>query len=354
MSAARKRPAVSTVVPVFNEEANLPALFQRLSSTLDKIGVDYEMIFVDDGSSDRSLELLDEFARQNDRVVVVEFVRNFGQHAAVFAGFERARGQVVVTLDADLQNPPEEIPKLLAKIAEGYDVVGGWRAERHDSVLRKLPSKIVNRVMSKVTGVKLNDYGCMLRAYRRPVVKSICKCNEISSFIPALANTFAKQGKVCEVPVDHAERAAGTSKYGLLKLINLNFDLVTGFSRLPLKMTTLLGVIIALFAFALGAYIIIMRILRGESWAQFGVFTLFAVQFFLVGMLFVFMGLMGEYVGRIYSEVRRRPRYVIRKIHRFRFQSGTESTASGVTDADDRLRLPQHRPRLPERTPRAR
>jgi undecaprenyl-phosphate 4-deoxy-4-formamido-L-arabinose transferase len=351
MSAKRPRPAVSTVVPVFNEEANLPALFQRLGATLDHLGVDYEMIFVDDGSRDRSLELLREFAATNPRVQVVEFVRNFGQHAAVFAGLERSRGEIVVTLDADLQNPPEEIPKLLAKIAEGYDVVGGWRAERHDSVLRKMPSKLVNLVMSKVTGVKLNDYGCMLRAYRRPVVKSLCQCNEISSFIPALANTFAKN--VAEVPVDHAERAAGTSKYGLLKLINLNFDLVTGFSRLPLKMTTFVGMIVAFFSFALAAYIVIMRIVRGESWAQFGTFTLFAVLFFFVGMLFIFIGLMGEYVGRIYSEVRRRPRYVIRKIHRFR--PGRESSEGpGVTDEDDRLRLPQHRARMPERASRPR
>jgi undecaprenyl-phosphate 4-deoxy-4-formamido-L-arabinose transferase len=334
---------VSTVVPVFNEEANLLELHRRLAASLASSGKRYEMIFVDDGSSDRSLEILREIAEKDPNVVVVELVRNFGQHAAVFAGFARARGEVVVTLDADLQNPPEEIPKLLAKIDEGYDAVGGWRAERHDSILRTLPSRLVNRVMSAVTGVRLHDYGCMLRAYRRTVVESMCRCNEISSFIPALANTFAK--RVCEVPVGHAERSAGNSKYGLLKLINLNFDLVTGFSRLPLKLTTLAGMVIALVSFALAAYILVMRIVRGHEWAMFGVFTLFAILFFLVGMLFVSIGLLGEYVGRIYSEVRRRPRYVIRRIHRAR--RGSESTEERTENEDDRLRVPQHRARVP-------
>ncbi len=352
------RPAVSTVVPVLNEEANLSELYRRLHATLEAFGRPFQIIFVDDGSTDRSLEILHEIAERDPSVVVLEFLRNFGQHAAVFAGLSRARGDVVVTLDADLQNPPEEIPKLLAKIDEGYDVVGGWREDRQDSILRRLPSRVVNRVMSRVTGVRLRDHGCMLRAYRRPVVESICRCNEISSFIPVLANTFAK--RVCEVPVRHAERAAGSSKYGLLQLLNLNFDLVTGFSRLPLKLTTFAGMGIAGLSFALGIYILIMRIVRGQEWAQFGVFTLFAILFFLVGMLFVSLGLMGEYVGRIYSEVRQRPRYVIRRVHRRRREgSNPESLrerdtpdSSRDTDESDRLRVSQHRPRLPERTPR--
>src|SRR5579872_6633159 len=185
-------PYLSVVIPVFNEQENLHDLYQSLQRVLGSLGKTYEIVFVDDGSVDQSLALLRGLQAKDPLVVIVEFSRNFGQHAAIFAGFDQARGDVIVTLDADLQNPPEAIPILLQKIDEGHDVVGGWREDRQDPLYRKWASKIVNQIISRSTGVKLRDYGCMLRAYRRDIVEQILKCSEISSFIPALANTFAR------------------------------------------------------------------------------------------------------------------------------------------------------------------
>jgi len=298
---------VSVVVPVFNEEANLDELHRRLTATLAGLGRPYEIIYVDDGSADGSLAKLEAFAQADPRVTAIELNRNYGQHAAVFAGMAATRGKVVVTLDADLQNPPEEIPLLVAKMDEGYDVVGTRRKNRQDPLFRKIASRLINRV----AGGSMTDYGCMLRAYRREVVDQIGQCREISSFIPLLATLFAK--KVTEIDVEHAERARGATKYGLRKLISLQFDLVTGFSFLPLRLMTYFGGLVAAGAFGLGIYILVMRILRGDAWTQAGVFTLFAVLFFMVGLLFGCLGVLGEYVGRIYGEVRQRPRYVIRR-----------------------------------------
>jgi undecaprenyl-phosphate 4-deoxy-4-formamido-L-arabinose transferase len=298
---------VSVVVPVFNEEANLDELHRRLTATLTGLGRPYEIVYVDDGSTDGSLAKLKAFAQADPRVTAIELNRNYGQHAAVFAGMAATRGTIVVTLDADLQNPPEEIPLLVAKMDEGYDVVGTRRKNRQDPLFRKIASRLINRV----AGGSMTDYGCMLRAYRREVVDQIGQCREISSFIPLLATLFAK--KVAEIGVEHAERARGATKYGLRKLISLQFDLVTGFSFLPLRLMTYFGGLVAAGAFGLGIYILVMRILRGDAWTQAGVFTLFAVLFFMVGLLFVCLGVLGEYVGRIYGEVRQRPRYVIRR-----------------------------------------
>ena len=312
-------PYVSVVIPIFNEEENISPLWERLSRVLSENfqggDRDWEVIFTDDGSRDRSLEMLKAIAEAEPRVSVVEFNRNYGQHSAIFGAFSIVAGEVVVTLDADLQNPPEEIPKLVAKIDEGFDVVGGWRQGRmdNDSIFRTLPSKIVNAVTRKTTGVKLNDYGCMLRAYRREIVDAMLQCKERASFIPALANSFAK--RITEVPVAHAERAAGESKYGLWKLINLQFDLLTSFSLLPLQMLSVLGVVIAAFGFLLFLGLVVYRFLHPEGTAQ-GVFTLFAILFFFVGAQFVAFGLLGEYIGRIYQEVRDRPRFVVKRIHK--------------------------------------
>jgi undecaprenyl-phosphate 4-deoxy-4-formamido-L-arabinose transferase len=309
---------LSIVIPIYNEEENIPALWERLSRVMTEHFADpskpWEVIFTDDGSRDRSLVMLTEIAKAEPRVRVVEFNRNYGQHSAIFGAFAEVEGQIVVTLDADLQNPPEEIPKLVAKIEEGYDVVGGWRQGRqdNDSFFRTMPSKIVNAVTRRTTGVKLHDYGCMLRAYRREVVNAMLLCKERSSFIPALANSFAK--RITEVPVAHAERAAGTSKYGLWKLINLQFDLLTSFSLLPLQMLSVFGALIAGFGFLLFLGLVAYRFLHPEGTAQ-GVFTLFAILFFFVGCQFIAFGLLGEYIGRIYQEVRDRPRYMVRKIH---------------------------------------
>ncbi|MBI3856720.1 MAG: glycosyltransferase [Planctomycetes bacterium] len=306
---------VSAVIPVYNEEANLPELHGRMTKALDSIGKPWELVYVDDGSADKSLEILSGFAAKEPRVRVVEFNRNYGQHAAVFAGLAQTRGEIVVTLDADLQNPPEEVPKLVAKMEEGFDVVGSVRKNRQDPIFRKIASKLVNRLTrgGNRAAQGMTDYGCMLRAYSRNVVDQIAQCKELSSFIPVLAMMYAK--KTTEIPVDHAERARGTSKYGLLQLIKLQMDLMTGFSFLPLRFLSWFGALVALFSFALSIYILVMRILRGDQWAQFGVFTLFAALFMMVGGLFIGMGILGEYVGRIYGEVRQRPRYVVRKVH---------------------------------------
>ena len=216
LSPTSPEPYISVIIPVYNEEENLRELGERLMRTLTAMGRTFEIILVDDGSSDRSWEILTELHdKYPQNLRALQFNRNFGQHQAIFAGFQAARGQVMVTLDADLQNPPEEIPRLVAKLEEGYDTVGGWRENRRDSIFRKLPSHLVNVVMSKVTGVHLRDYGCMLRAYRREVIDSINQCNESSSFIPALANLYSR--KVAEIPVGHAERQRGQSKYSLIQ-----------------------------------------------------------------------------------------------------------------------------------------
>jgi undecaprenyl-phosphate 4-deoxy-4-formamido-L-arabinose transferase len=310
LSEPTPAPDISVVIPVYNEAENLRELGQRLIRTLTGMGRTFEIIFVDDGSTDRSWELLTGLNAQYPQYIrALQFQRNFGQHQAIFAGFQAARGQVMVTLDADLQNPPEEIPRLVAKLAEGYDTVGGWRENRQDSLFRKLPSQLVNYLMSRVTGVKLRDYGCMLRAYRREVIDSINQCHESSSFIPALANLFSH--RVAEIPVGHAERERGQSKYSLIKLLRLNFDLMTGFSNLPIHLVGFMGVAIALMGLLFGLFLFIRRILVGPEVG--GVFTLFAILFVFVGLNTLGLALIGEYVGRIYREVRQRPRFIIRK-----------------------------------------
>jgi undecaprenyl-phosphate 4-deoxy-4-formamido-L-arabinose transferase len=311
MSApAAAAPAVSIVVPVYNEEPNLEALYARLAPVMDATPGGAEAIFVDDGSADRSLALLRGLAARDPRLRVISFNRNYGQHAAVMAGFEVTRGDTVVTLDADLQNPPEDIPKLLAKAAEGFDVVGGWRAERQDTWFRRFASRQVNRVMRRIMqGVELRDYGCMLRAYSRPVVESLRRCEERTPFIPALACQFAR--RIAEVPVGHAERAAGSSKYSFWRLLRLQADLMTGFTSMPLRLATLAGTLISLLSIGFGVFLFIRRLLEGPE-AE-GLFTLFAILFLAVGAEFLALGVLGEYVGRIYVEVRRRPRSVVKE-----------------------------------------
>ena len=302
--------ALSVVIPVFNEARSLTDLHHRLAQTLKEVGQSYEIIFVDDGSRDGSAEILRALHAQDRAVRVVRFNRNYGQHAAVFAGMERARGEVIVTLDADLQNPPEEIPRLLAALAEGAEVAGGRRLTRHDPWLRRVASWAVNRVTSAVVGVRMRDYGCMLRAYRRAVVERIVACHGVSEFIPALANTFATS--VAEVPVDHAPRQHGGSRYGLFRLLRLNFDLLTGFSLLPIQVVSLTGILVSVLGLGFAVFLGLRRLLVGPEVE--GVFTLFAILFFFVGLQILALGLIGEYVGRIYQEVRRRPRYVVSEV----------------------------------------
>ncbi len=304
------RPYLSVVVPVYNEEANLGALFERLILVLDAIGKPYEMIFTNDGSRDRSALLLEQFHnRYPDRVCVIDFNGNFGQHMAIMAAFEQVRGDVVVTLDADLQNPPEEIPKLLAGIEAGYDLVGGYRKDRRDTLFRRYASKLINSLRASITHIRMRDQGCMLRAYRREIIDNINASNETSTFIPALAYSFS--ANPTEIEVEHHARAAGKSKYRLYDLIRLNFDLMTGFSVVPLQMFTMFGIVVSIMSTLFVVYLFIRRIVIGPE-VQ-GVFTLFAILYFLVGVLIMGLGIIGEYVGRIYQEVRRRPRFVIRR-----------------------------------------
>ena len=304
-------PYISIVIPVYNEEGNLDALFDRLYPVMQGLGKPFEIIFTDDGSRDRSLELLKRLANIHPEVRVVEFSGNFGQHMAIMAAFEISRGEIVVTLDADLQNPPEEIPKLIAAVEQGHDVVGSIRQQRQDSFFRKIASLSVNIITRKMTGMQMSDYGCMLRAYHRNVVDNINRCDESSTFIPALAQTFAANPG--EVTVAHAERTEGESKYSLYKLIRLNFDLMTGFSVVPLQMFALMGILTSLFAVAFAGFLLVRRFIVGAEVE--GVFTLFAILFFFIGITIFGIGIVGEYVGRIYQEVRRRPRYVVRKVY---------------------------------------
>jgi undecaprenyl-phosphate 4-deoxy-4-formamido-L-arabinose transferase len=304
-------PYVSIVIPVYNEEGNLASLFARLYPVMQGLAKPFEIIFTDDGSRDRSLAILTDLAARHPEVRVIEFNGNFGQHMAILAAFEISRGEIVVTLDADLQNPPEEIPKLVAEMEQGHDVVGSIRQKRQDTFFRKTASLMVNIVTRKMTGMRMTDYGCMLRAYHRNVVNNINRCQETTTFIPALAQTFSASPS--EVPVAHAERAEGESKYSLYKLIRLNFDLMTGFSVVPLQLFALLGVLTSLFSVAFAIFLLVRRFIVGAEVE--GVFTLFAILFFFVGITIFGIGIVGEYVGRIYQEVRRRPRYVVRKVH---------------------------------------
>ncbi|MGH8279717.1 MAG: glycosyltransferase [Gammaproteobacteria bacterium] len=306
-----KTPKVSVVIPVYNEEESLPELFARLYPALDALGCGYECVFVDDGSQDRSAALLrEQFTKRGDVTRVVLLQSNFGQHAAILAGFSAARGARVITLDADLQNPPEEIVHLLAKMDEGYDYVGTIRRKRQDAAWRKLASGLMNRVRERITKVRMTDQGCMLRAYGREVVDAINNTSEINTFIPALAYLYAM--RPVEIEVEHQERLAGRSKYSLYRLVRLNFDLVTGFSLVPLQLFSVVGFTITLLAGILVVYMIVDRIVQGPQ-VQ-GVFTLFAVAFFLIGITLFGIGLLGEYVGRIYQQVQRRPRFLIRAI----------------------------------------
>lgn len=304
---------VSIVIPVYNEEESLPALLSRTQAACRELTQKYEIILIDDGSSDRSAEMLTEAAEVPENCVIAVLLnRNYGQHSAIMAGFSHVSGDLVITLDADLQNPPEEIPRLVAKADEGYDVVGTVRANRRDSWFRKSASKVINLMIQRATGKSMGDYGCMLRAYRRHIIEAMLHCHERSTFIPILANTFAR--KTVEIPVQHSEREFGDSKYSLMKLINLMYDLITCLTTTPLRMLSVVGSVIALFGFVLAVFLILMRLIQGPAWAAEGVFTLFALLFMFIGAQFVGMGLLGEYIGRIYNDVRARPRYFVQKV----------------------------------------
>jgi undecaprenyl-phosphate 4-deoxy-4-formamido-L-arabinose transferase len=300
--------ALSVVIPVYNEEDVLQALFDRLYPVLDELDEPYEVIFINDGSRDRSAQLLaTQYQLRPDVTRVVLFNGNFGQHMAIMAGFEQVRGAIAITLDADLQNPPEEIPRLVAAIRAGHDYVGTIRQQRNDSAFRRIASGLMNKLRERITRIHMTDQGCMLRAYDRALIDTLNACHEVNTFIPALAFTFA--ATPTEIEVAHEERFAGESKYSLYSLIRLNFDLVTGFSTVPLQWFSLIGTLLSLGAGALFLLLVVRRFVLGAEVE--GLFTLFALQFFLIGIMLFGIGLLGEYVGRIQQQVRRRPRYRI-------------------------------------------
>jgi undecaprenyl-phosphate 4-deoxy-4-formamido-L-arabinose transferase len=304
---------ISIVVPVYNEKKNLQEFIERCTKSCNGMERPYELILVDDGSKDSSANIITEAAEQgNGNIVGVFLNRNYGQHAAVMAGFAESRGDLIVTLDADLQNPPEEIPKLVEKIDEGYDVVGSIRTPRCDTFFRRIASLIINKAAQKATGTIMHDYGCMLRAYRRNIVDAMLACDERSTFIPVLANSFARH--VTEIEVHHDKRPDGQSKYSLWKLINLQFDLLTSMTTFPLRLLSIIGTFISLIGIGFGVLLFVMRLIYGATWAAQGVFTLFAILFIFIGAQFIGMGLLGEYLGRIYYDVRRRPRYFVRQV----------------------------------------
>ncbi len=305
---------LSVVIPVYNEAEGLAALFERVYAALDALGVRYEVIFIDDGSRDRSAAMLkDQYLARPDVTRVVLLNGNHGQHVAIIAGFERVRGERIVTLDGDLQNPPEEIAKLLAEMDKGHDYVGGVRRMRRDSWWRRIVSRLLNRVRERTTHIKMADQGCMLRAYSREIIDAVAASREVSLFIPALAYTYAHSP--AEVEVDHEERVAGDSKYSLYRLVRLNFDLVTGYSLVPLQLFSLFGMLVAVLSLAAYMFIVLYNLLRGD--VMEGVKWLWdrdILEFFLLGMVLFGQGLLGEYVGRIYQQVRGRPRYSVRAV----------------------------------------
>ena len=308
-------PTLSIIIPVYNEEDGLQALFDRLYPALDsmasKRNITYEVVFVNDGSKDRSAGILaKQVDLRPDVTRAVLFLSNFGQHMAIMAGFEYSRGEYIITLDADLQNPPEEIDALTNELLKGHDYVGTIRADRRDSIFRKFASRAMNHLRQKITRITMTDQGCMLRGYSRRIVDLVRQCDESNTFIPALAYTFS--ANPTEITVKHEERFAGESKYSLYQLIRLNFDLVTGFSVVPLQIFSILGMLLAMAAGSLFIYLLIRRFVLGAEVE--GVFTLFALTFFLIGVMLFGLGLVGEYIGRIYQQVRQRPRYVVQTV----------------------------------------
>lgn len=309
-------PYLSVVVPIYNEEESIPTLYDQLTAALATLDRPYEIIAVDDGSRDRSFALLSERAAQDPRLRVVRFRRNFGQTAAFAAGFDRARGTYIVTIDADLQNDPTDIPRLLDRAAEGYDVVSGWRANRQDPFLnRRLPSQIANGLISWATGVRLHDYGCSLKVYRADVVKNINLYGELHRFIPAIASW---QGvAVTEMPVNHHARRYGSSKYGIGRTTRVLLDLITvrfllSYSTRPMQVFGAFGLLAMLGGTLISLYLVALKLLYNLSIGDRPLLLL-GVLLIIVGVQFIGFGLMGELIMRTYYETQHKPIYVVRE-----------------------------------------
>ncbi len=307
---------ISVVVPVLNEEESLPHLFQRLTEALDGSGYSYEIIVVDDGSTDGSFDVMRQIQARDDRLRVVRFRRNFGQTAAFAAGFDRARGDVVITIDADLQNDPADIPALMAKLAEGYDVVSGWRVDRKDRFLdRRLPSILANRLIAWTTGVRIHDYGCSLKAYRRDVLADVRLYGEMHRFIPALA--YAAGARVTEIPVNHFPRQFGRAKYGISRTVKVILDILAvrflmSFSTRPIHVFGLLGLLSFAAGTAMLVYLAVVRLLLLQPIANRPL-TLLGILLTMLGVQLVTSGLLAELVTRTYYESQGKPIYTVRE-----------------------------------------
>ncbi|TAL27968.1 MAG: glycosyltransferase [Nitrospirae bacterium] len=307
---------VSIVVPLYNEDENVDILHEKLRQTLDQAGLEYEILYVDDGSTDKTLSKLEEIQAKDKKVVVLSLRRNFGQTAAFAAGFDFARGDVVVTMDGDLQNDPGDIPKML-ELIKTHDLVSGWRKKRKDPFFtRRLPSILANWVISKVTGVKLHDYGCSLKAYRRDVIKNLKLYGEMHRFIPAVASWYGV--RVAEVETTHYPRLRGKSKYGLSRTVKVILDLITvkflqSFSTKPLQFFGPIGLLSGLLGFLISLYLSIEKIFLGKPLGGRPLLLL-GVLLIIVGIQLIGMGLLGEMLVRVYHESQRKPIYVIKKV----------------------------------------
>jgi undecaprenyl-phosphate 4-deoxy-4-formamido-L-arabinose transferase len=302
---------ISVVVPIFNEEKHVVDLHTRLTNTLTSIKREYEIILVDDGSRDKSFEIMKSLYEKDKRLKVIQLSRNFGQHPAVIAGFKIAKGEIIVTLDADLQNPPEEIPVLIKKSEEGYSVVSGWRVNRQDNSNRLFLSGIGNILVSKLTGIKLHDYGCMMRAYKREVIDQVLMCPEKYKTIPALIAWLAPSS-VVEVKLKHDSRKYGKSNYKMYDLLRLAFGLIVGYSTLPLQLISLFGMVMTITGFCSLAVLLFNYLFFSTIPAT--LVSLVSVFLFFYGFLIFAIGLIGEYVGRIFVEVQGRPYFIMKTL----------------------------------------
>jgi glycosyltransferase involved in cell wall biosynthesis len=309
--------SLSVILPVFNEVANIEAVYSELALAIEQIPGNKQIIFVDDGSSDGTSDLLTKIAERDNQVVVITFRRNFGQTAAMAAGFDYSKGDVVVTMDADLQNDPNDIPSLIEKMEEGYDLVAGWRFDRKDGfVLRRLPSMLANRLISWTTDVKLHDYGCTLKAFRKEVIKSIDLYGEMHRFIPAIASWMGI--RLTELKVNHRPRIAGSSKYGISRTVRVVLDLITvkyllSYSSRPLQLFGLLGLLSGGAGVLITSYLVFIKLfldqaIGGRPMLIFGIFLMF------MGLQFITVGLLGEMQTRIYHETQRKAVYVVRDL----------------------------------------
>ena len=305
---------ISVVIPAYNEEENIPVLYEKLKRVLDSMGEDYEILFVDDGSYDRTPEILKELAQKDGRVKVIRFRRNYGQTAAMYAGFEHARGDVIVTMDADLQNDPEDIPKLLQKLENGYDIVSGWRKDRKDPFFsRKLPSRIANWIISKVTGVELHDYGCTLKAYRADIAKRYRLYGDMHRFLPALAKRFG--AKVTEIPVKHHPRLYGKSKYGIGRTVRVILDIflvkfLNEYITKPLYVFGGFGFLLLVIGVLIELYLTFLKFFTGADIGGRPLLIL-GVLLILAGIQLLSTGIIAELIIRTYYESRGEKPYVI-------------------------------------------